>query len=90
MHEDTLEKTLWKMDLLNQAVRGIAHRGASGDIKDVDDEYMAGRGSYPRHQGRSRARYQRLRRGAQGRAGAGVTSSSSHRTGGRREQREPR
>ena len=37
MH-NTLEQTLWKMDLLNQAVRGIAHRGASGDIKDVDDE----------------------------------------------------
>lgn len=60
MNEDTLEKTLWKLDLLNQAVRGIAHRGASGDIKDVDDE------TWPvedRHQGRSRARHQRLRAG---------------------------
>jgi hypothetical protein len=36
--KDTLEQTLWKMDLLNQAVRGIAHRGQSGDIQNVDDE----------------------------------------------------
>jgi len=40
MHKDTLEQTLWKMDLLSQAVRGIAHRGASGDIKEVDDETL--------------------------------------------------
>jgi hypothetical protein len=38
--KDTLEQTLWKMDLLAQAVRGIAHRGKSGDIKDVDDETL--------------------------------------------------
>lgn len=36
--KDTLEQTLWKMDLINQAVRGIAHREKSGDIKDIDDE----------------------------------------------------
>ena len=35
-----LEDTLWKLDLLNQAVRGIAHRGAAGDILDVDDETL--------------------------------------------------
>jgi hypothetical protein len=35
-----LEDTLWKLDLIKQAVIGIAHRGKSGDIKDVDDETM--------------------------------------------------
>ena len=33
-----LEDMRWEFELLKQAVRGIAHRGASGDIADVDGE----------------------------------------------------
>ena len=35
-----IESIIWKLDLIKQAVRGIAHRGISGDIEDVDDETL--------------------------------------------------
>jgi hypothetical protein len=35
-----LENTLWKLDLIKQAVIGIAQRGAQGDIQSVDDETL--------------------------------------------------
>jgi len=37
---DKIESTLWKLDLIKQAVRGIAHRGTTGDIEDVEDETL--------------------------------------------------
>jgi len=36
-----IEETFWKLALIKQAVRGIAHRGMTGDIEDVDDETLA-------------------------------------------------
>jgi len=35
-----LEDTLFKLDLIKQAAVGIAHRGLSGDIQNVDDETL--------------------------------------------------
>jgi hypothetical protein len=35
-----IESTLWKLDLIKQAVRGIAHRGTTGDIGNAEDETL--------------------------------------------------
>lgn len=35
-----IEETFSKLDLIKQAVRGIAHRGTKGDIGSVDDEAL--------------------------------------------------
>ena len=34
------EAALWKLDLVKQAVRGLAHRGQTGDIADAEDEAL--------------------------------------------------
>jgi hypothetical protein len=36
-----LEDALFKLDLIRQAVVGIAHSGAQGDIRNADDETLA-------------------------------------------------
>ncbi len=35
-----IEETFWKLGLIKQAVRGIAHRGTKGDIGSVEDEAL--------------------------------------------------
>jgi hypothetical protein len=37
---DKIESTLWKLELIKQAVRGIAHRGTTGDIEKAEDETL--------------------------------------------------
>jgi hypothetical protein len=40
--KNTIEATFWKLDLIKQAVRGIAHRGATGCFvaSDVEGEVL--------------------------------------------------
>jgi hypothetical protein len=39
---DKIESILWKLDLIKQAVRGIAHRGATGcfTASDIEGEVL--------------------------------------------------
>lgn len=40
METEVIEDALFKLDLIRQAVIGIAHRGAHGDIQDADGETL--------------------------------------------------
>jgi len=38
--KNKIEETFWKLALIKQAVRGIVHRGTTGEIGNVEEEAL--------------------------------------------------